>query len=152
MTFIRNEYTEDKYLIGHSYDNYPLSYYSINEWLAAITLFPDYYIETPKTDNYSTFDIDRYNDALVDFQEALLTDKIILKNKLSMQIPKDNTAMLKNYCDNNITIVKQFLSGKDKIINSLLGIILKENKGIDPKSLLSELSDFIKSNYVLENL
>lgn len=152
MTFIRNEYTNDKYLIGHSYDNYPIAYYSINTWLAAITLFPDYYIETPKSDNYSTFNINEYQNALAAFQGALLADEIILRNKLSMQVPKDNSVMLKRYCDNNITIVKQFLSGKDKIINSLLGIILKENKGTDPKSLLSELSAFIKLNYVLEDL
>lgn len=152
MKFIRTANTRDKYLIGHSYDNYPISYYCINEWLAAITLFPNYYIETPINDNYSIFDVNKYKDAIQKFTCQKHPDVLILRHKLAMAIPKDNTLMLKKYCDSNINIVKQFLSGKDKIVNSLLGIILKENKGIDPKSLLEEIVTYINENYSLEKL
>lgn len=140
----RAESQKDLFLIGFSYDNVPIGYSDINEWLAAITLFPDYIIEIPISDIVYEYDILKYQHYLENFSKV---DYIILDKRLTNLVPKDNTDLLRKYCIAYKDMVEQYLSGKDRVINQLMGVILKENKGLDPKSLKIDLDVFINKEY-----
>lgn len=79
-------------------------------------------------------------------------DFVMLKNKIHDRVPTDNSQLYRKYCDLNLSTVKQFLSGKDKVVNQLLGLILRDNKGYDPKVMKTELEKFIYNNYKKDEL
>ena len=53
--------------------------------------------------------------------------------------------LVQKYLDENTAIVEQYKGGNLKVINQLLGKILKDNKSIDPKKLKSELEIILGS-------
>lgn len=145
---------DDCYLIGFDYDIIPMAFRNINEWLAALYLFPDYITEIPLTDNNDTV----FDESMYKYIKIFLgissenkiypsIDYMLLKHKLGMRVPQDNTALIRKYCEANVPMVEQYLKGKTVAINQLMGTILKENKGMDPKQLRSDIEEFINTQW-----
>lgn len=176
----KNGEYDDYYLIGFDYEIIPLAFYDINEWLAALYLFPDYITEIPLSDNNKTsFDESTYyhieymlglsvplpdqpnirvriytDDAVhwcgpyyANTKCSPSIDYLLLKNKLGMRFSKDNSELFSKVCESHKNVINEYLKGTTKAVNQLLGIILKDNKGIDPRTLKADLEAYINENY-----
>lgn len=138
------------YLISYSYDAIPLAFYDVNVWLMFIMLFPDYLTEIPLDldSNNSILDIREY-ESNTDYIKRYLdnptsmVDYIILKEKLMSPIPKDNTELYEKLCSENQGMVQQYKNGNIKVINQLLGMILKNNKTLNPQLIREELTTYL---------
>lgn len=124
----------NKFLISPSYKHMPVSFTDINDWLAAKHLFPEYIAEMPIGPHCDDTIIPL--DVSVDFFIKQKVDYIILRDKLSTIIDDGSLSnKLSDFVDNNNDMVKQYLNGNGKIVNSLLGRFLKDNKGYDPQQV-----------------
>lgn len=129
--------TEHKFLISPSYDHIPVALTDINDWLAAKHLFPEYIAELPVDfhDGHTILPLDisvtHFKNQMVDF--------IILRDKLNSLVPKDNTDTIKKFLEINSELAKQYTPGNQKILNSLVGKFLKENKGYVPQDVKSSI-------------
>ena len=132
---------ENKFLISHSVDNIPISFTDINDWLAAKHLFPDYIAEPPLDfhDGYTICDLEFSVTHFIQQQ----VDFIILRDKLSSLVPKDNTEVISSFMIANADLVKQYTPGNQKILNSLVGKFLKENKGYVPQEVKTKIENIL---------
>lgn len=135
---------DDCYLISPSESLTPISFYDINHWIAAIRLFPDYITEIPLTENNSTFDPNKAEESLyaVIGSNGYTIEYLILRDKLAMVIDDGSLIdKIKDFIDNNQDMVKQYSNGNTKIVNSILGRFLKDNKGHDPQSVKTAIEN-----------
>ena len=116
---------------------------NVNHWLVAITLFPDYIIELPIEDNNSQFNEEEYNNFIKKFINS--ADYIILEYQLASIIIEDLSKLLLPIIHANMDIVTQYKNGNIKIINSLIGKVLKKKKGLDPNSVKAELLKIVET-------
>lgn len=133
MKLYRREGDENKFLISHSYDNVPVAFTDSRKWLAAKSLFPEYITETPTVDYEIAVEEDNTQSIISFINEYV--DYMILNEKLSNLVPKDNTEFIKTFIANNIELANQYTSGNQRILNSLVGKFLKENKGFIPQEV-----------------
>ncbi len=143
----RTDETMDKWLIAFDYDHKPYVFDDIHEWALMCFLLckeDGYIFETPITDNLSVWDIEKYNSLLIN--DGFMVTYYIILLKFAHLIKELNIAdLVQKYLDENTAIVEQYKGGNLKVINQLLGKILKDNKSIDPKKLKSELEIILGS-------
>ena len=139
----RTNETMDKWLIAFDYDHKPYPFDDIHEWVLMCFLLCNedgYIFETPViyNDSLSGWDIEKYNSLLKN--DGLMVTYYIILLKFAHLIKEiDINDLIKKYLDENAVIVEQYKNGNLKVINQLLGKILKDNKSIDPKKLKAEL-------------
>ena len=133
----------DSYAISPSENITPLFFNNVNHWLAAITLFPDYIIELPIEDNNSQFNEEEYNKFIKEFIKS--ADYIILEYQLGLALVGNLSELILPIIHDNMDIVTQYKNGNIKIINSLIGKVLKSQKGLDPNSIKEELLKIVET-------
>lgn len=130
------------YLIAKSKNKVPLAYADFNEFLVALTFFPDYEFEVPVSDNnHSVFDKERYEAYFKEFPGSI--SYIILKNDFNNSIVEDFSAMLLPIIAENASLCEQYRNGNEKALNALMGKVLKIDKTISPVKVKEELIKLI---------
>ena len=133
----------NSYAISPNENITPLFFNNVNHWLVAITLFPDYIIELPIEDNDSQFNEEEYNKFIKEFINS--PDYIILEHQIGLALVGNLSELLLPIIHANMDIVTQYKNGNIKIINSLIGKVLKSQKGLDPNSIKSELLKIVET-------
>lgn len=133
----------NSYAISSNENITPLFFNNVNHWLAAITLFPDYIIELPIEDNNSQFNEEEYNKFIKEFIKS--ADYIILEYQLGLALVGNLSELILPIIHANMDIVTQYKNGNIKIINSLIGKVLKSQKGLDPNSIKEELLKIVET-------